>query len=194
MGTAARERLVWGRAHSPVQRAKRALLHITRHVSSWPKWLVREASQPRSRRTLVLLAPLPAARGILPETRFRCPTPTLGTPCSHPPKAAPVQMLKYCPNTHCGKIDRSNLRKVAGLSHILGYSWIGHIISSKCASIFAQNAPNMSTYLSIPQERFRTGSRGSGAATAQRKFLSPSGRESTKRKHRRGDCCIRQEF
>jgi pimeloyl-ACP methyl ester carboxylesterase len=40
----------------------------------------------------------------------------------------------------------------------------------------------------------RTDLRGSGVATGQRKFLSPSGRESTESKHRRGDCCIRQEF
>jgi hypothetical protein len=31
-----------------------------------------------------------------------------------------------------------------------------------------------------------------GAATEQRKFLSPSGRESTEKKHRSGDCSIRQ--
>lgn len=97
--------------------------------------------------------------------------------------------------THWGKIDRSNLRKVAGLhSHILSHSWIGHFISSKCASIFAQNAPNMSIYLSIRREYFRTALRGSGVATGQRKFLSPSGKESIEKKHRRGDCCIRQGF
>jgi hypothetical protein len=65
--------------------------------------------------------------------------------------------------THWGKIDRSNLRKVAGLdSHILGHTWIGHFISSKCASIFAQNAPNMSIYSSIRRECFRTDLRGVG--------------------------------
>ncbi len=87
------------------------------------------------------------------------------------------------------------MRKVAGLldshSHMLGQSWIGHFISSKCASIFAQNAPNVSIYSSIRRECFRTDLRGSGVATGQRKFLSPSGRESTETKHRCGDCCIR---
>jgi hypothetical protein len=71
---------------------------------------------------------------------------------------------------------------------------MGHLINSKCASIFAQNEPNMSIYSSIRQECFRTVLRGSGVATGQRKFLSRNGRESTKKKHRRGDCCIRLEF
>ena len=84
---------------------------------------------------------------------------------------------------------------VAGFdSPILGHSWIGHFISSKFASIFAQNAPNMSISSGIRRERFKTDLRGEGAATEQRKFLSLSGRQSIEKKHWPGDCCIRQEF
>jgi len=104
-------------------------------------------------------------------------------------------LLKHPNFTHWDRIDTSNLRKVAGLhSHILGYSWIGLFISSKCASIFGQNAPNMSIYSVIRRECFKADLRGAGVATEQRKFLLPSGRESTEKKRRRGDCCIRQEF
>ena len=60
--------------------------------------------------------------------------------------------------------------------------------------MFAQNAPNMSIYSGIRRECFRTDLRAAGVGTGQRKFLSPSGRESTEKKHRRGYCCIRQEF
>lgn len=89
--------------------------------------------------------------------------------------------------THWGKIGRSNLHKVARLhTHILGYSRIGHFISNKCASIFVQNAPNTSAYLSIRPESFRTDLRGSEVATGQRKFLSLNGRKSTERKHMSG--------
>ena len=33
-----------------------------------------------------------------------------------------------------------------------------------------------------------------GGGDRTRKFLSPSGRESTEKKRRRGDCCIRREY
>jgi len=52
----------------------------------------------------------------------------------------------------------------------------------------------MSIYSGIRRECFRTDLRGAAVATGQRKFLSPSGRESTDKKHRRGDCSIRREF
>jgi hypothetical protein len=105
------------------------------------------------------------------------------------------QLLKNRHYTHWGKIERSNLRKAAELrSHLLYHSWIGHFISSKCVSISAQNAPNMSIYSSIRRECFRTDLRGSGVATGQTTFLSPSGREPTEKKHRCGDRCIRHEY
>jgi hypothetical protein len=67
-------------------------------------------------------------------------------------------------------------------------------MSRKYASTFAQNAKNVSGYSSTRQEFSKIGLRGAGAATGQRKFLSPSGKESTEKKHRRGDCCIRREY
>jgi hypothetical protein len=47
---------------------------------------------------------------------------------------------------------------------------------------------------SIRRECFKTDLRGLGVGTGQGKFLSRSGRESTEKKRRSGDCCIRQEF
>jgi hypothetical protein len=97
--------------------------------------------------------------------------------------------------THWDKIDRGNLPLGRWTPpSLLGHSWIGHFISSKCVLIFAQNTPNMSIYSSIRRECFRTGLRDSGVAIGQTKFPSPSGRESTEKKHRRGDCCIREEY
>jgi hypothetical protein len=97
--------------------------------------------------------------------------------------------------THWGKIEGSNLRKSAGLhSHLLGHSWIGHFISSKCVSIFAQSAPNMSIYSSIRREFCKIGLRDAGVATGPDGPLFPSGKRSTEKKHRHGDCCIRQEY
>ena len=68
-----------------------------------------------------------------------------------------------------------------------GCPWIGSFISPAYASIFAQNARSMSAYSGIRQECFRIELFDSGVATEPRKFLSPSGKGSTRKKHRHED-------
>jgi hypothetical protein len=86
---------------------------------------------------------------------------------------------------------RSNNRKPTKGIAVLDSS-IGHFISSKYASMFAQNAQSTNTYSNIRRECFRTNLCGSVEVTGLGKFLSPTGHESAKQKQRRRGCCIRQ--
>ena len=77
-------------------------------------------------------------------------------------KMVSAQLCPTAVETPRCKIDGSNFASGPCKPLPTKHPWIGHFISSKCGSIFAQNAPNMSTYSSIRRGCFRTDLRGAG--------------------------------
>jgi len=66
-------------------------------------------------------------------------------------------------------------------------------MSPEYALIFAQNAKNMSAYLTIRQESCKIDLSAAAAPIGPDSMLSQSGKKSTKQKRKSVDYCIRQE-
>lgn len=92
--------------------------------------------------------------------------------------------------------DRAyNPHKAVGTSTPKVNPWqIGHFINPKCDLIFELNVRNTNISSIIRHESFRIDSRDSEEATAQRKFLSPSGKESIEKRRRHDVCCTKREY
>jgi len=67
-------------------------------------------------------------------------------------------------------------------------------MNRKSASIFAQNARNVSVYLSTRPEFCKIGLRGAGAATEPDGQPFLSGKKSTCQKRNSEGCCIKQGY
>ena len=75
-----------------------------------------------------------------------------------------------------------------------GHGWIGHIMRPEYALMLAENAKNMSGYLTIRQECCKIDLSAAAAPIGPDSMLSQSGKKSTKQKRRSVDYCIRQQF